>query len=212
MNRIVFITIMAIASIAANAQVKVSAIVSPEVNSSLGIRAGADFDIPISKRLSIVPGAYWQMRHRQIEEVEQFLDGSRTESVIDTKAHFLTVPVRLGLKVYERENLSFQLLEGFYAAYGIGGTTNTKITELVRQTETSSPAFGKGQRYRSRFDYGLNIGAKATINKHYVVGLNSEFGFKQIYDLQRGLAGAIASIIPGVSTNLSLGLTVGYQF
>ena len=203
---------MALASIVASAQVKVSAIVSPEVNLGLGIRAGADFDIPISERLSIVPGAHWQMRHRQIEEAEHLLDGSRTESDIDTKAHFLTVPVRLGLKVYESENLTCQLLEGFYAAYGIGGTTNTTVTELGRQTETSSPAFGKDQRYRSRFDYGLNIGAKTTFNKHYVVGLNSEFGFKRIYDLQRGLAGAIASIIPGVSTNLSLGLTVGYQF
>lgn len=212
MNRLLLMTLMALASIVASAQVKVSAIVSPEANSYLGFRAGADFDIPISERLSIVPGAHWQMRHRQIEKAEHFPDGRITESDIDTKAHFLTVPVRLGLKVYESENLSFQFLEGLYAAYGIGGTTSTTITELGRQTETSSPAFGKGQRYRSRFDYGLNIGAKATINKHYVVGLNSEFGFKRIYDVQGGLVGAIASIIPGVSTNLSLGLSVGYQF
>lgn len=215
MKRIVFTAIMAIASLAANAQVKVSAIVGPEVNLSLGIRAGADIDIPISDQLSIVPGAYWQLRHRPTEEeAEHFLDGSVKDSEIDTQAHFITIPVRLGIKVYESENgkAKYNVLPGLYAAYGIGGTTQTTTTEQGIKTETSCDAFGKGKRYVSRLDYGMTIGAEAIFNDHYIVGLNAECGFKRIYDPQAGLIGAIASIFPGVSTNLSLGITLGYQF
>lgn len=214
MKRIVIIALMAIASLTANAQVKVSAIVSPEAGSSLGIRAGADIDIPVSEQLSIVPGAYWQLRSKHAEEVEHFLDGREIESETDIQAHFITIPVRLGIKVYESENgkAKYNVLPGLYAAYGIGGTTQTTTTEQGIKSETSCDAFGKGKRYVSRLDYGMTVGAESIFNNHYIVGLNAEFGFKRIYDPQAGLAGAIASILPGVSTNLTLGLTLGYQF
>ncbi len=136
------------------------------------------------------------------------------ESEIDTQAHFITIPVRLGIKAYESEdgNISCQVLCGLYAAYGVGGRTLTTTTEYGTQTETSCDAFGKDKRYKSRFDYGLTVGAKATINKHYIVGLNAEYGFKRIYNLQEGLIGELISIFPGVSNNLSVGITLGYQF
>jgi hypothetical protein len=187
MKRGIIIAFVAMLPAMIFAQVKVSAVVCPQANENFGARIGADFDITLHNRWSFAPGVYWSLRSRSAEKSSEKTgsDGTTTLTAYhyDDKADFITVPLRMSLRIVgEPEgNFAMKLLFGPYVAYGIGG--RSKCTKTVNGVEslTSSGAFAADGRYYSRWDYGLNMGVNFLVRHHFVVGVFSEMGFHRIY-------------------------------
>ena len=191
--------------------VKISINVSPQWNSGLGVKAGADVLIPFGQsRWGFEPGLYWSLRHATSESTS-----NNNKKEYDYKVHYLDVPLRMAVHVAGRESDPFNMsiLFGPYFAYGVGGTTHCTITKDGNVTKSEAGAFSSEGRLRSRFDYGLNLGFNAVIKQHAKVGVFSEIGFKDIYRSSSLAEELIGDLFGGITKiNLGVGISVGYQF
>lgn len=203
---------------AISAQVKVSILACPQFNENLSVRIGTDFDIPINSRWSLVPGAYWSLRNRESYKSKQYneSDGVTTNKTYNfhDKAHFLTVPIRMGVRLAGKPDSDFamKLLFGPYVAYGIDGTSKSNINKNGIKEQTKTGAFDVGGRYRSRWDYGMNSGLNALLKKHFLLGIFVEVGYRKIYNPNDVIDDIMGEIFIINKINLAAGLSFGYQF
>lgn len=203
----VFVTVVV------QAQVKVSIDVCPQMNESLGIRTGFDFDVPLSSRWSFVPGIYWSLRNKQNTE-NSTINKTTTQIKYSDKAHFITLPLRFGLRIpcKDEETFAMKLLFGPYIAYGIGGTSKSTVNSDGVITHYQTGAFDSDGRYKSRLDYGINIGLNSIINQHYKIGIFCESGLRKIYNTDNAFEDIIGDIFLTNKINIALGIALGYQF
>jgi hypothetical protein len=216
MKRISMLLLLSVFTIGvaqAQAQVKVSAVACPQFNEDFGVRAGSDFDIPISSRWSFVPGIYWSLRNRQSNN-NSTADGSTKQAKFDDKAHFITLPLRFGLRFSCKNENKFALkfLFGPYIAYGIDGTSKSTVNSDGKITSHQTGAFDEDGRYKSRLDYGINLGLNSTINQHYKVGIFCESGLRKIYNANSTLEDIMGELFVTNKINLAFGVVLGYQF
>ena len=202
---------------AASAQVKVSLSACPQINENISVRIGTDVDIPLNARWSFVPGAYWSLRIRNSDVSKEYTNDrttSRSHYDYHDKAHFLTIPVRMGLRLNNptNENLALKLLFGPYIAYGMGGTSKCDITKDGTKEQTETGSFDKDGRYRTRWDYGINVGLNLVVKKHFQFGIFSETGFRKIYNSNNAVEDLLGEIFIVNKINLAFGLSLGYQF
>lgn len=209
---LLFISLSAAAYVSAQTKSSLNIIVSPQFNEKFSARAGIDVDIQFNKRWSFVPGAHWSLRSRSKNETLTVNDVTTTVDYKD-KSHFITVPLRCGIRInsVNNENFALKLLFGPYLAYGIDGTSkSTKNKDGVITTKKVN-AFGKEGHLCSRFDYGLNVGINAVIKRHYIVGVFAESGLRKIYE-PNNLFDAFIDELYNINSNLAFGITLGYRF
>ena len=202
----------------ASAQVKVSILACPQYNENFGVRIGTDFDIPLNSRWSFVPGAYWSLRNRESYKSKEYSgrDGeinSKTYNFHD-RAHFLTVPIRMGVRLAGKSdgNFAMKLLFGPYIAYGIDGTSKSNINKNGIEEQTKTGAFDVDGRYRSRWDYGMNSGLNVVLKKHFLLGIYLEVGYRKIYNPNDVIDDILGEIFIMNKINMAAGLSLGYQF
>lgn len=202
----------------ASAQVKVSIVASPQFNENFGVRLGADLDIPLNSRWSIVPGAYWSLRNRNSYKSQEYSGSDGIPNIktynFKDRAHFLTVPVRMGGYLAGNPNGSFaiKLLFGPYVAYGIDGTSKFKITNNGIEEQYKTGAFDVNGRYHYRWDYGINTGLNVLLKRHFHLGTFLEVGCRKIYNSNGPIEDILGDIFVVNKINMALGLSFGYQF
>lgn len=202
----------------ASAQVKVSVLACPQYNENFGVRVGTDLDIPVNSRWSFVPGIYWSLRNRKSDRSQEYTGSNgeinKTISDFHDRAHFLTIPLRIGIRLVDNPDGDFgiKLLFGPYLAYGIDGTSKCDITKNGVKKQTETGAFDANGRYRSRWDYGINSGLHASLKKHFLLGLFVEVGCRKIYNSNSVAEDILGEIFIVNKINMAAGLTLGYQF
>ncbi len=214
MKRITITVLLSIfVAVLSKAQVKISINVCPQINESFGARVGTDFDIRLNSRWSFVPGIYWSLRNRQTTN-KSTTNGITTNTEYSDVAHFITSPLHLGFRIPCKDENSFalKLLFGPYIAYGIGGTS--KYTENIdgKVAHYQYGAFDPDGRYKSHFDYGINVGINSLIKQQYKVGLFYEMGLRKIYNTNNVFEDVMGDLFLVNKINFALGLTLGYQF
>lgn len=195
------------------AQVKLDIIISPQVNESLGVRLGSNLNLPINSRWSFMPGVYWSLRNRESTENSTY-NGLKKEIEYHDYAHFVTLPLRLGLQIpcKDEEHLAIKFFFGPYIAYGICGTSKSTINTGGVKTKYEVGSFDSNGRYKDRLDYGLNYGLNALIKQHYIVGIFNEFGLRKIYNTNNAVEDIFGELFLINKINFALGLSLGYQF
>lgn len=202
----------------ASSQVKVGVLACPQSNESLGVRVGTDLNIPFNSRWSFVPGIYWSLRNRNSYKSKEYDrgDGGQSKTTYDfhDRAHFLTIPLRMGVRLAGNPdgNFALKLLFGPYIAYGIDGTSKCSIDKNSVEEQTEIGAFDANGRYRSRWDYGINSGLNMLLKKHFLLGAFVEVGCRKIYNSNSVAEDILGEIFIVNKINLGVGLTLGYQF
>lgn len=202
----------------ASAQVKVTILACPQYNESLGVRVGTDLDIPFNSRWSFVPGVYWSLRNRDSYKSNEHSgnDGEIIKTTYDfhDRAHFLTIPLRLGIRLAGNPegNFVMKLLFGPYIAYGIDGTSECRIIRNDIEEHTETGAFDVNGRYRNRWDYGINSGLNVLLRKHFHLGVFIEMGCRKIYNSNSVAEDILGEIFVVNKINMAAGISLGYQF
>lgn len=202
----------------ASSQVKVDVVVCPQYNEDFGVRVGTELDIPFNSRWSFVPGIYWSLRNRKSNQSHEYgsSDGEINKTTYDfnDRANFLTVPLRMGIRLAGNPNGNFmlKLLFGPYIAYGIDGTSQCNMIENGVEKQTEIGAFDINGRYRSRWDYGINTGINVSLRKHFLLGIFIEVGYRKIYNSNSVAEDILGEIFITDKINMAAGLTLGYQF
>lgn len=202
----------------ASSQVKVSVLVSPQFNESFGVRAGTDLNIPFNSRWSFVPGLYWSLRNRNSYQSSErgHSNGEIYKTTYDfhDRAHMLTVPLRMGVRLAGKPdgNFALKLLFGPYIAYGIDGTSECIMVENGVEKQMKIGAFDANGRYRTRWDYGINCGLNVLLKQHFILGVFTEVGCRKIYNSDSVIGEILGEIFIVNKINLAAGLTFGYQF
>lgn len=199
------------------AQVKVSVLACPQFNEAFGVRIGSNFDIPLNSRWSLVPGAYWSFRNRSSYEYHEYSTNnevSKKDYHFYDKAHFLTLPIRMGVRLAGKSEgkFSMKLLFGPYLAYGIKGSSECKIVENGIEEQRETGAFDPQGRYRTRWDYGLNSELYVLLQQHLHFGFFTEIGCRKIYNANTVIEDIWGEIYLVNKINVALGLSLGYQF
>ena len=199
----------------AMAQTQVNLVINPQLNEDIGLRAGAEVAIPLGDKWSLNPGLQWSLRNRGAS-ASKTVNDHHTDAHCRDVAHFITLPLRVGARLGDTSNqrLSFSLLFGPYIAYGLGGTsraTQTTIQTDIIKTKTHTGAFGADGRYKSRLDYGISMELRGTIRQHYLVGVFTEVGLRDLYRSNGILEEVVQDIFGIGKQNLALGLTLGYR-
>lgn len=207
-----FIFFSAIAYVSAQTKSNFNIVVSPQLNENFGVRAGVDIDIQFNKRWSFVPGAHWSLRSRSENETSTVNNVTTTVDYKD-RSHFVTVPLRCGIRInsVNNENFALKLLFGPYLAYGIDGTSKSTEDRAGVITTKKVNAFGKEGHLCSRFDYGLNVGINGIIRQHYIVGAFAETGFRKMYEPNNPFDAFVKELFK-INNNLAFGVTLGYRF
>lgn len=190
--------------------VKISINAGLKGNSALGGLAGVDVHIPFGQsRWGFEPGLYWSFRNHGSEKTV-----NSTKQEYSTKAHYLDIPLRFTVDVAGSKDGPFYMsvLMGPYLAYGLSGTSHSTTTIDGQVTKSEVNAFSSEGRLKSRFDYGINMGANAIIKQHFKVGIFTEIGFRDIYRPMDDVEDLLGTVFAITKINIGAGITVGYQF
>lgn len=209
---LLLISLSAATCLSAQTKSNLNIVVSPQLNENFSVRAGVDVDIQFNKRWSFVPGAHWSLRSRNENETSTVNSVTTTVDYKD-RSHFITVPLRCGIRInsVSNQNFALKLLFGPYLAYGIDGTSKSTEDKAGVITTKKVNAFGKEGHLCSRFDYGLNAGLNAIIKGHFIVGVFSEFGFRSIYKSDDILEDIFDKLFH-INNNYAFGITLGCRF
>lgn len=209
---LLLISLSAATCLSAQTKSNLNIVVSPQLNENFSVRAGIDIDIQFNKRWSFVPGAHWSLRSRNENETSTVNNVTTTVDYKD-RSHFVTVPLRCGIRInsVSNQNFALKLLFGPYLAYGIDGTSKSTEDRAGVITTKKVNAFGKEGHLRSRFDYGLNVGINGIIKQHYIIGAFAETGFRKMYEPNNPFDAFIKELFK-INNNLAFGVTLGYRF
>lgn len=207
-----FIFLSAIVYVSAQTKSNLNIVVSPQLNENFSVRAGVDVDIQFNKRWSFVPGAHWSLRSRN-ENGTSTVNSVTTTVDYKDRSHFITVPLRCGIRInsVSNQNFALKLLFGPYLAYGIDGTSKSTEDRAGVITTKKVNAFGKEGHLCSRLDYGLNVGINGVIKQHYIIGAFGETGFRRMYE-QNNLFDTFLQELFKIKNNWAFGVTLGYRF
>lgn len=208
-----FIFLSAIVYVSAQTKSNLNIVVSPQLNENFSVRAGVDVDIQFNKRWSFVPGAYWSLRSRSEWSTTTYSDGSTKKVNIKDNSHYISIPLRAGVRItsINKNNFALQALFGPYFAYGIDGTRKCTINRDGVIESQKVNVFGDNGNIDGRFDYGLNAGLNAIIKGHFIVGVFSEFGFRSIYKSDDILEDIFDKLFH-INNNYAFGITLGCRF
>ncbi|MDN5553839.1 outer membrane beta-barrel protein [Prevotella sp.] len=217
MKKVIIALLMIMATTDMNSQTKFSVEAGPQYSPDFSWRIGGNADIPISSRLSVVPGLYLSNRHRVTKENYSYEEGETRHTYSKESsfhANYITLPLRLGIRIgrLNAVNSKWQILVGPYIAYGTNGSgTMTKIENGIRSQTKYSP-FEINGMVTSRWDYGFDSEIQYTYKNKIKLGAFMESGFKKLYQSDNDLGKVLDELFKVNTINISAGIIVGYQF
>lgn len=200
----------------AYSQTRFSVEAGPQYSPNLSWRIGLNSEIPISNRLSVVPGLYWSNRHRITKESFSYTDENESYNKSNESsfhANYITLPVRLGIRISRLNSINkLQILVGPYIAYGTNGKGTVTYIKNGIETATKYDSFGDNGMYKSRWDYGLDSEIQYTYKNRIKLGAYVESGFKKLYESDNDFGKVIDELFKVNTINVTAGIVVGYQF
>lgn len=217
MKKVIIALLMIMATSDMNSQTKFSVEAGPQYSPDFSWRIGGNADIPISSRLSIVPGLYLSNRHRVTKENYSYeKDGTLYTNSKESSFHanYITLPLRLGIRIGRLNaiNSKWQILVGPYIAYGTNGNGTITETNNGIRNKTKYDSFGNNGMFKSRWDYGFDSEIQYTYKNKIKLGAFVECGFKELYQSDNDLGKVIDELFKINTVNISAGIVVGYQF
>jgi hypothetical protein len=216
MKKVIIASLMIMATSNMDSQTKFNVEAGPQYSPNLSWRIGVNSEIPISNRLSVVPGIYWSSRHRVTKESISHTDEEGTYNKSKESsfhANYITLPVRLGIRISRLNSINkLQILVGPYIAYGTNGKGT--ITETVNgiKNDVKYDSFENNGMFKSRWDYGLDSEIQYTYKNKIKLGVFVENGFKKLYESDNDFEKVIDELFKVNMNNISAGIVVGYQF
>ncbi|HLS72037.1 MAG TPA: porin family protein [Chitinophagaceae bacterium] len=163
-------------------------------NNTIGVKAGLALNIPITKRIFIQPGVYFDMRGARIQEE---FNGLVQEN--DYTLNYLQIPIHLQTELPIGVLGELFVHVGPYVGWGINGRKEVSINNIK---EKAMDAFGDDEEQLKNIDFGLNIGA----------GYRTPFGIYARVQYGYGM-GNLSNIssesIQNRVWNIGLGWTIG---
>jgi len=217
MKKVIIALLMIMATTDMNSQTKFSVEAGPQYSPDFSWRIGGNADIPISSRLSVVPGLYLSNRHRVTKENYSYEEGETRHAYSNESsfhANYITLPLRLGIRIgrLNAVNSKWQILGGPYIAYGTNGSgTMTKIENGIR-SQTKYDSFENNGMFKSRWDYGFDSEIQYTYKNKIKLGAFVESGFKKLYQSDNDLGKVLDELFKVNTINITAGIIVGYQF
>lgn len=120
-------------------------------DNTIGLKAGLALNIPITKRIFIQPGVYFDMRGAKIQEE---FNGFTQDN--DYTLNYLQVPLNLQAELSLGGLGELFASAGPYVGWGINGRKEVSINNIK---EKAIDAFGDDEEQLKQIDFGLNIGA-----------------------------------------------------
>jgi len=120
-------------------------------SNTIGVKAGLALNIPITKRIFIQPGVYFDMRGARIQEE---FNGLVQEN--DYTLNYLQIPLHLQTELPIGVLGELFVHAGPYVGWGINGRKEVSINNIK---EKAMDAFGDDEEQLKNIDFGLNIGA-----------------------------------------------------
>lgn len=217
MKKVIIALLMVMATTAMNSQTKFSVEAGPQYSPNISWRIGGNADIPISSRLSIVPGLYLSNRHRMTKEDYRYeKNGTLYTKSKESSFHanYITLPLRLGIRIgrLNAVNSKWQILGGPYIAYGTNASGTMTEIENGINTQTKYSPFEINGMVTSRWDYGFDSEIQYTYKNKIKLGAFVESGFKELYQSDNDLGKVVDELFKVNTVNITAGIIVGYQF
>lgn len=216
MKKLSIALLLIIATLNVNSQTKFSIEAGPQYSPDLSWRIGINSEIPISSRLSFIPGLYWSNRHRVTKENSSYQNEGGTynkSNEASFHANYITLPVRLGIRISRLNSINkLQILVGPYIAFATNGKGTVKDIVNGIETNTKYDSFGNKGMYKSRWDYGLDSEIQYTYKNRFKIGAYVESGLKKMYESDDDLGKVMDDLFKINTVNVTAGIVIGYQF
>lgn len=148
-----------------------------------GVAFGAAVDFNLISSFSINTGLYFTMKGCSIE-YEALLDDMNGIAAKDTWAvNFLELPVYASYHLRFTPDSDLQIFAGPYFGVGVYGKHGVKYRDMESYEEDKESLFGKKNLGYHRWQSGIGLGASYTFNSHYLVGLQYQWGIRDIGNL-----------------------------
>lgn len=145
-----------------------------------GVAFGAAVDVNLIKSFSINTGLYFTMKGASINEEETQVGNKKAKT---TKAvNFLELPVYASYHLRFTSDSDLQIFFGPYFGYGVYGKSGVKMRDTDGYAQEKIKLFSKSQGYH-RWQSGIGLGASYTFDNHYVVGLQYQWGIRDVAEL-----------------------------
>lgn len=147
--------------------------------SKSGFNAGLTLDVNLPANLAIMSGLEISTKGAKMSGSQLDIPGMGTVDVPSSKinATYLQLPVHLGYRIKLIPGLRLHVNAGPYFSQGIGGKTNFELVGADGQT-TKAKTF-KDDVFE-KFDWGLGIGAGATVLGMVQVRAGYDWGMKNV--------------------------------
>ena len=146
--------------------------------SALGPKAGMGAGYAFSELFEVRSGLFFSMKGASMEGARRFeYDGDKIY-----RSSYLEIPLRVSFRFGLSPNFRLALNAGPYAAYRIGGKKNG-LTDV------------------KDFDAGLGAGLDFLIGKHWLAGVEGQYGLMKVGKLENKNL-----------NNISYSLLLGYRF
>ena len=135
---------------------------------------------------------------------------------VDNHYYYLNIPVYASLRFNLADNVKWNVDGGFYYAYGIGGTSKSRIY-ITYQNDIGqfiTEQFVDKDSYFSedtpllhdthRSDYGLHIATGLKFYNHYCINFIAQYGLKNIAEKKNTTDMSVH--------NLNISVALGYEF
>ncbi|MDE5669830.1 MAG: PorT family protein [Duncaniella sp.] len=148
-----------------------------------GVAFGAAVDVNLIKSFSINTGLYFTMKGASINEVEtQVGDMLGMKAKATNAVNFLELPVYASYHLRFTSDSDLQIFFGPYFGYGVYGKSVVKMRDTDGYAQEKVKLFSKSQGYH-RWQSGIGLGASYTFDNHYVVGLQYQWGIRDVAEL-----------------------------
>lgn len=148
-----------------------------------GVAFGAAVDVNLIKSFSINTGLYFTMKGASINEEETQVGDMLGMKAKTTKAvNFLELPVYASYHLRFTSDSDLQIFFGPYFGYGVYGKSGVKMRDTDGYAQEKVKLFSKSQGYH-RWQSGIGLGASYTFDNHYVVGLQYQWGIRDVAEL-----------------------------
>ncbi|MEZ3559170.1 MAG: PorT family protein [Duncaniella sp.] len=148
-----------------------------------GVALGAAVDVNLIKSFSINTGLYFTMKGASMNDVEaQVGDMLGMKAKATWAVNFLELPVYASYHLRFTPDSDLQIFFGPYFSYGVYGKYGMKMRDMEGYAQEKVKLFSKSQGYH-RWQSGIGLGASYTFDHHYVVGLQYQWGIRDVAEL-----------------------------
>lgn len=165
------------------------------IDSKTGFLFGVTVDVNIAPQLYLMTGLDYTTKGGKTVAY-YYLYENLHEGKMTMNLNYLQLPVHIGYKVAASDKVNIVFRGGPYLAYGAGGKTELKFSDLGKGKTNSFD-----DNWFKRFDLGAGLGVGAEFGK-IGVNLGYDFGLIKISNMQG---------LPKIKNN-NFSVAVGYKF